>query len=120
MSRREMLCLMNGRLPSFAESGATQDEERHEASRSRLATMASEQMRPGDGPTEVSGVCTWPEFRGQSLARRLMLHVMAGFRACGERLSLPTHAENAGAVARYRQLGFSERRMITLTVMVPA
>lgn len=86
----------------------------------RLAAMAGERMLPAPGLAEVSGVCTWPEFRGQGLARRLMRHVMAGFRARGDRPYLHTYANNAGAIALYHQLGFRERRVMMLTVMVPA
>jgi ribosomal protein S18 acetylase RimI-like enzyme len=83
----------------------------------RLAAMAGERMLPGPGLAEVSGVCTWPEFRGQGLARRLMLHVMAGFRARGDRAYLHTYADNQGAIALYRKLGFRERRAMILTVL---
>lgn len=86
----------------------------------RLAAMAGERMLPGPGLAEVSGVCTWPEFRGQGLARRLMLHVMAGFRARGDQPYLHTYADNATAIALYRKLGFRERRSMILTVMTPA
>lgn len=85
----------------------------------KLAAMAGERMLPAPGLAEVSGVCTWPEFRGQGLARRLMLHVMAGFRARGDRPYLHTYADNAVAVALYRRLGFRERRVMTLTVLEP-
>ena len=85
----------------------------------QLAAMAGERMRPGPGLAEVSGVCTWPEFRGRGLARRLMLHVMAGFRARGDRPYLHTYADNATAIALYRKLGFRERRTMILTVLEP-
>ena len=85
----------------------------------RLAAMAGERMLPCPGLAEVSGVCTWPELRGQGLARRLMLHVMAGFRARGDRPFLHTYADNAVAIGLYRKLGFSERRVMTLTVLEP-
>ena len=85
----------------------------------RLAAMAGERMLPGPGLAEVSGVCTWPEFQGQGLARRLMLHVMAGFRRRGDRPYLHTYADNAVAIGLYRRLGFRERRAMTLTVLEP-
>ncbi len=85
----------------------------------RLAAMAGERMLPAPGLAEVSGLCAWPEFRGQGLARRLMLHVMAGFRSRGDQPYLHTYADNAGAIALYRQLGFRDRREMILTVMVP-
>lgn len=85
----------------------------------RLAAMAGERMLPGPGLAEVSGVCTCPEFRGQGFARRLMLHVMAGFRSRGDRPYLHTYADNSTAIGLYRKLGFRERRVMTLTVIEP-
>jgi ribosomal protein S18 acetylase RimI-like enzyme len=85
----------------------------------RLAAMAGERMLPAPGLAEVSGVCTWPEFRGQGLAGRLIGHVMAGFRARGDRPYLHTYADNAGAIGLYRRLGFEDRRIMSLTVMEP-
>ena len=85
----------------------------------KLAAMAGERMLPCVGLAEVSGVCTWPEFQGQGLGRRLILHVMAGLRARGDRPYLHTYADNAGAIALYRKLGFRERRAMVLTVLEP-
>ena len=86
----------------------------------RLAAMAGERMLPCPGVAEVSGICTWPEFRGAGLGRRLTQHVMATFRQRGDRPYLHSYADNAAAIALYRSLGFRERRAMILTVMMPA
>ena len=85
----------------------------------RLAAMAGGRMLPCPGVAEVSGVCTWPEFQGQGLGGRLIRHVMATFRARGDRPYLHTYADNATAIGLYRKLGFRERRTMTLTVLEP-
>src|SRR6202047_1514722 len=48
----------------------------------RLAAMAGERMR-FPGYTEVSGVCTHPEFRGRGWARRLAAGVGVGIEGRG-------------------------------------
>lgn len=83
----------------------------------RLAAMAGERMRPGEGFAEVSGVCTWPEFRGQGLAARLIGKVMAGFAARGDMPFLHSYAGNAAAIALYESLGFRVRRNMVVTVL---
>lgn len=79
---------------------------RHEG---RLIAMAGERLRPSAGVTEVSGVCTDPEFRGRGLAGRLIRHVMAGHRARGSASFLHSYADNVGAIGLYRSLGFAPR-----------
>ena len=86
----------------------------------RLAAMAGQRMLPAAGIAEVSGVCTWPEFRGQGLATRLIRRVMAGMQARGEVPYLHSYAENAGAIALYTSLGFRPRREMTVTVLALA
>ena len=83
----------------------------------RLAAMAGERMRPGPGLAEVSGVCAWPEFRGQGLAGRLIRRVMAGLAARGDRPFLHSYAGNAPAIRLYESLGFRPRRELVLTVL---
>lgn len=85
----------------------------------RLAAMAGQRMLPGPGLAEVSGVCTWPEFRAQGLAARLIRQVMAGMRTRGDRPFLHTYANNGAASGLYRKLGFRERRMMILTILEP-
>lgn len=86
----------------------------------RLAAMAGERMLPAPGLAEVSGVCTWPEYRGQGLARRLIERVMAGQRARGDVPYLHSFAHNAGAIGLYKSLGFRARRTMWVTVLAPA
>ncbi|WP_225206370.1 GNAT family N-acetyltransferase [Novosphingobium huizhouense] len=86
-------------------------------SEGRLAAMAGERMRPAEGLAEVSGVCTWPEFRGQGLAARLIRRVMADQRARGDVPYLHSYAGNAGAIRLYESLGFRARRAMVATIL---
>ena len=83
----------------------------------RLAAMAGERMQPAPGYAEVSGVCVWPEFRGQGLAARLIRRVMAGLAARGDRPFLHSYAANAGAIRLYESLGFRARRELVVTIL---
>ena len=86
----------------------------------RLAAMAGERMRPAEGFAEVSGVCTWPEYRGRGHAARLIRRVMAGFVERGDTPFLHSYAANAGAIALYERLGFRIRRTMTVTILAKA
>lgn len=83
----------------------------------RLLAMAGERMLPGPGLAEVSGVCTWPEFRGRGLAARLIRRVMAGMTARGEVPFLHSYAGNAKAIGLYESLGFRGRRNMVVTML---
>ena len=71
----------------------------------RLIAMAGERMRM-PGMAEVSAVCTHPDARGRGLATVLMRLVAERMVARGERPFLHAYAENEGAIALYRRLGF--------------
>ncbi|MEP3051564.1 MAG: GNAT family N-acetyltransferase [Erythrobacter sp.] len=86
----------------------------------RLAAMAGERMRPGPGLAEVSGVCTWPEYRGRGMARRLISHVMNQQRGRGDAPFLHSYAHNDGAIALYQSLGFRPARKMVVTVLTAA
>ncbi|MBI1686498.1 GNAT family N-acetyltransferase [Caulobacter hibisci] len=81
-----------------------------------LAAMAGERLRP-DGFTEVSGVCTRPDFRGRGYAAGLMAHVASKILARGETPFLHSYADNAGANALYQALGFERRADLWFTVL---
>lgn len=80
----------------------------------RLLAMAGERMKL-PGWTEVSGVCTHPDARGRGLATALMGAVIERVLARGEQAFLHTYADNHGAIALYRRLGFEVRREVTFT-----
>jgi predicted GNAT family acetyltransferase len=79
----------------------------------RLAAMAGERMR-FPGYTEVSGVCTHPDFRGRGLARRLSAAVMAGIAARGDGTFLHAWKANRTAIALYEGLGFELRAQVNV------
>ena len=83
----------------------------------KLAAMAGTRMRPAEGLGEVSGVCTWPEFRGQGLAGVLIRRVMADIVAAGRTPFLHSYAGNAKAIGLYESLGFKGRRNMVVTVL---
>ena len=83
----------------------------------KLAAMAGSRMRPTQEFGEVSGVCTWPEFRGQGLAGVLIRRVMADIVAEGRSPFLHSYAGNAKAIGLYETLGFRGRRNMVVTML---
>lgn len=84
----------------------------------RLVAMAGERMKV-PGFSEISAVCTHPDFRGQGFARALMEAVIAPLIAGGEGVFLHSYPDNP-AVALYRALGFETRREMTYRVIARA
>lgn len=82
----------------------------------RLAAMAGERMR-FPGHTEISGVCTHPDFRGRGLARRLSSVVGARIQARGDTPFLHAWADNRAAIALYESLGFVLRSGVHASVI---
>lgn len=82
----------------------------------RLAAMAGERMHL-PGHTEVSGVCTHPDFRGRGLARRLSAAVAVAIEARGERPFLHAWRSNQAAITLYESLGFALRTDVNVTVL---
>ncbi|WP_327358547.1 GNAT family N-acetyltransferase [Streptomyces sp. NBC_01304] len=84
----------------------------------KLVAMAGERLHPA-GWSEISAVCTDPDFRGQGLGARLILAVVHAIRERGETPFLHTGADNP-ARGLYESLGFTLRRTTTfLNLKVP-
>ncbi len=79
----------------------------------RLAAMAGERMR-FPGYTELSGVCTHPDFRGRGLARRLSAVVAHRIQARGDRAILHAWKSNHAAISLYESLGFVLRTEVNV------
>jgi predicted GNAT family acetyltransferase len=82
----------------------------------RLAAMAGERMR-FPGYTEVSGVCTHPDFRGRGFARRLSTAVAARIEARGDQPFLHAWKTNQPAISLYEALGFKLRSDVNVVVL---
>lgn len=82
----------------------------------RLAAMAGERFR-FPGWTEVSGVCTHPDFRGRGLARRLSRHVAASIADRGDSAFLHAWRDNVLAIRLYESLGFEWRSDVHVAVL---
>ncbi len=82
----------------------------------RLAAMAGERFR-FPGYTEVSGVCTHPDFRGHGFAKRLSRHVAAAISARGETAFLHAWKNNTAAISLYEALGFRWRCDVNVAVL---
>ena len=82
----------------------------------QLIAMAGERLRV-PGYTEISGVCSHPDYRGRGYGSRLIRHVMAGIRARGETPFLHAWKTNETAIRLYESLGFAHRRDINVAVL---
>lgn len=82
----------------------------------RLAAMAGERFR-FPGHTEVSGVCTHPDFRHRGLARRLSAAVAARIESRGDRPFLHAWQTNRPAISLYESLGFEIRAEVDVKVL---
>jgi len=82
----------------------------------KLVAMAGERLKL-NGFTEVSGVCTHPDWRGRGYAAGLMGIVAQRIVARGETPFLHVYASNSGAIALYERLGFRLRSAVVFTVL---
>lgn len=82
----------------------------------QLIAMAGRRLRV-DGFTELSGVCTHPDHRGQGLAASLSPAVVGEILASGEAAFLHAFADHEGTIAFYRSLGFEVRARMLYTIL---
>ena len=82
----------------------------------RLAAMAGERMK-ADGFTEVSGVCTHPDFQGRGLGKLLSIFMTQRVLDRGETPFLHAFATNKAAISLYKSIGFELRSMMNVAAI---
>jgi predicted GNAT family acetyltransferase len=80
----------------------------------KLVAMAGERLKI-PGYTEISAVCTHPEYTGHGYARMLTTEVMRRILDRGETPFLHVREGNEHAIKLYQKLGFT-RRVLLYTV----
>jgi ribosomal protein S18 acetylase RimI-like enzyme len=84
--------------------------------KARLAAMAGERQKL-PGYTEVSAVCTHPDFQGRGYARILISAVAQKILERDEIPMLHVREDNAGAIRVYEKLGFKTRAIFPFFVL---
>lgn len=82
----------------------------------RLAAIAGERMKV-PGYTEVSAVCTHPDFLGKGYASHLMSILCAEIITRSETPFLHVRADNPRAIRAYERLGFSISRDVFFVII---
>jgi GNAT superfamily N-acetyltransferase len=81
-----------------------------------LVAMAGERFHL-EGWTEISAVCTKPDYRGRGLASQLIGALIVGIQRRSQRMFLHALSTNTGAIGLYEELGFRVRQTTTITVV---
>jgi ribosomal protein S18 acetylase RimI-like enzyme len=84
------------------------------SSEGALVAMGGERMKLS-GYSEVSAVCTHPNYRGRGYAESIIWQVVRKQRRDGARSFLHVSIGNVKAIALYRRLGFVRCREIVIT-----
>lgn len=82
----------------------------------RLIAMSGERMRTPTF-TEISAVCTHPDYRNRGYAKQFVSQGGNEIVADGKTPFLHVFADNALAIATYEKLGFRPSRMMQFTVI---
>jgi predicted GNAT family acetyltransferase len=82
----------------------------------KLVAMAGERLKPF-GYTEISAVCTHPDYQGRGYASSLVSILIRRITKRNETPFLHVRTENVNAIRVYEKLGFKIRRLINIVVV---
>lgn len=81
-----------------------------------LVAMAGERLHL-PGATEISAVCTHPDFQGKGYAKLLVMAMINRILRRGDRPFLHARTDNAAAIRVYEKLGFKQQNLFHLVVL---
>jgi len=82
----------------------------------KLVAMAGERLKPY-GYTEISAVCTHPDYRGRGYASSLVSILVRRIAKRNEIPFLHVRRENVDAIRVYEKLGFETRRKMNIAIV---
>ena len=82
----------------------------------KLISMAGSRLSPSPY-TEVSAVCTHPDFTGQGISKKVMPFVLQGIQQRGKTPFLHLYPDNTPALRLYTSLGFISRAMLRVYLL---
>jgi predicted GNAT family acetyltransferase len=82
----------------------------------KLVAMAGERLKPY-GYTEISAVCTHPDYRGRGYASSLVAVLIERIARRNEVPFLHVRTENVDAIRVYEKLGFKTRRNMSIALV---
>ena len=85
----------------------------------QLIAMAGERLKQ-PGFTEISGVCTHPDFQGKGLGRELCITLLIRINDRGETPYLHVFSNNTHAIELYEKLGFNTRQTMQVAALEKA
>jgi predicted GNAT family acetyltransferase len=82
----------------------------------KLVAMAGERLKPYRY-TEISAVCTHPDYRGRGYASSLVSILIQGITERNKIPFLHVRTENVDAIGVYEKLGFKTRRIMNIAIV---
>lgn len=82
----------------------------------KLISMAGKRLSP-DPFTEISAVCTHPDFLGNGLSAKVIQRVIEEIQSEGKTPFLHAYPENTPAIKVYSKLGFKPRAMLRVYLL---
>jgi len=82
----------------------------------RLVAMGGERLQ-GDWSTEISAVCTHPDYAGKGFANAILTRVIENIKQKGRVPYLHVRTDNTNAIALYRKMGFVQRSVMNFYIL---